>query len=610
MMILSLSVAVAFVGALVPCSLAVPLRIRADQVGTPGDATFDYVVIGGGTAGLTIAARLSEFASVAVIEAGGYYQTDYGNASVVPLLSLTGIDVIDPSETFPHRPEIDWELVTQPQTNAGGRKVHYAQGKTLGGSSALNTMSYVRSSASAYQRWADLVGDNSYTFDNLLPYFKKSVRLTPPNLTKRNAVNATPEYDTNSFGAGSPLDVSWNNWVDPTITWLAKSLQSIGLAINPKGWSSGQLNGGSWVPSTIDPAHATRESSQTSFLDYAAGNTRLVVYPHSMASKILFKGTTATGVSVNTAGTTYTLSASKEIIVSAGVFHSPQLLMVSGVGPKATLESKSIAVVADLPGVGQNLRDPVSVNVAHFVSTTNAQGVVANPVTQPEALRQYQEDAAGPYSSAAGYISYERLTNELRSTLLDTTRAALAKLPSDSPEVQFIAGTFLWTNGSAMGSMSATICNTFSRGSVTISSSNASDAPVIDLGWFSDPADGDVLVAGIKRLRQAWASDPAQSISLGAEVIPGDSVSTDEQLLAFVKANANMIWHPSSTCSMGKQGDADAVVDSQARVFGVQRLRVVDISIFPLSIPGHPQASVYMVAEKIADIIKKGGGVQ
>lgn len=279
---------------------------------------------------MTIAARLAEFASVAVIEAGGYYQTDYGNASVVPLLSLTGIDVIDPSEAFPHRPEIDWELLTQPQINAGNRIVHYAQGKTLGGSSALNTMSYVRSSASAYQRWADLVDDSSYTFDNLLPFFKKSVRLTPPNLEKRNAANATPEYDPTSFGNGSPLDVSWNNWVDPTISWLAKSLQAIGLTINPKGWSAGELNGGSWVPSTIDPAHATRESSQTSFLEYASKNNQLVVYPHSQATKILFDGKAATGVSVNTDGTTYTLSASKEVILSAGVFHSPQILMVSG----------------------------------------------------------------------------------------------------------------------------------------------------------------------------------------------------------------------------------------------------------------------------------------
>lgn len=307
-------------------------------------------VVGGGTAGLTIAARLAETASVAVVEAGGYYQIDYGNVSVVPLNGVIAADILDPSINFPRRPYIDWELVTQPIVNANNRVLHYAQGKTLGGSSALNIMSYTRSSRSSYQRWADLVGDSSYTFDNLLPFYKKSVRLTPPNLTKRNAANATPEYDPNSFGDGGPLDVSWNNWVDPTLTWLAKTLQAMGITINPKGLSAGDLSGGSWTPSTIDPAHATRESSQTSFMEYALANTNLKVYHHSIVSKILFKGKKATGVSVSTNGTAaYTLSAKKEIILSAGVFHSPQLLMLSGKSLQSRSVTSSHIIQASVP---------------------------------------------------------------------------------------------------------------------------------------------------------------------------------------------------------------------------------------------------------------------
>jgi choline dehydrogenase len=302
-------------------------------------------VIGGGTAGLTIAARLAETASVAVVEAGGYYEIDYGNVSVVPLNNLIAEDVADPTINFPRRPYIDWELVTQPLANSNNRVIHYAQGKTLGGSSALNSMSYTRSARSSYQRWADQVGDASYTFDNLLPFYKESVRLTPPNLVKRNAANATPEYDPNSFGNGGPLDVSWNNWVDPTLTWLAKALQAVGLAINPKGWSAGDLNGGSWTPSTIDPSHATRETSQTSFLNYALANTSLKVYHHSLASKILFNGKKASGVSVSTNGSAvYTLSAKKEVILSAGTLHSPQLLMLSGIysTPRVVLSPNSV----------------------------------------------------------------------------------------------------------------------------------------------------------------------------------------------------------------------------------------------------------------------------
>jgi choline dehydrogenase len=466
-------------------------------------------------------------------------------------------------------------------------------------------MSYLRSTKGAYRRWADLVEDSSFTFDNLLPYFKKSVHLTPPNLAKRNAPNATPEYDLNAYGNGSPLDVSWNNWVDPTLSWLAKSLQAVGIAVNPKGFSSGELRGGAWLPSTIDPAHATRESSQTSFLNYAIEKTNIKVYPHTLATKILFNGKKAKSVQVNSDGTVYTLSANKEVIVSAGVFNSPKLLMLSGIGPKATLDTFNIPVISDLRGVGKNLQDPISINVGHFVNTPNGQSYIANPATEPEALRQYQEEAAGPYSSAAGYISYERLPDELRNTLSAETLEKLDNFLPDGPDAQYIVGTFLRANGSAMGSISATITRTFSRGSVTITSGDYTSPPSIDLGWFTDPADAEVLIAGIKRLRQAWSSAPALSIRLGAEVTPGDAVQTDEQILNYIKNSANMIWHASSTCSMGKRGDVNAVVDSKARVFGVEGLRVVDMSVVPFALPGHSQANMYMLAEKIADSIKK-----
>ncbi|KAF2017177.1 GMC oxidoreductase [Aaosphaeria arxii CBS 175.79] len=604
-MLLSIhAVVVTFLGICASLSAATPLHLRDDHIGAPQDATFDYIVVGGGTTGLTVAARLSEHASVAVIEAGGYYQITYGNNSVVPLYSLTRIDAIDPSPQFPRRPEIDWELVTVPQTNAFNRTVHYAQGKTLGGSSAFNTMSYLRSTSSAYQRWASMVGDNDYTFKSLLPFFKKSVRLTPPNLEKRNSANATPEYDPSAYGDGSPLDVSWNNFVDPTLTWLAKSLQAIGIPINPKGFSSGELKGGAWLPSTIDPAHATRESSQTSFLDYADANTQIKVYPYSIAVRVLFENETATGVSVDTNGTIYTLSATKEVIVSAGVFNSPKLLMLSGIGPTEVLTSFDIPVVANLPGVGQNLQDPTSINVANFVNTPNAQSIVANPATEPEALRKYVEEAAGPYSSAAGYISYERLPDDLRQTLPPATLAKFDNFPSDFPDSQYIVGTFVMANGSSMGAISSTFTRTFSRGSVTLASADYKDNPLIDLGWFSDPADADVLIAGVKRVRQAWSSEPALTIRLGAEVLPGDTVDTDEEILSYIKNNGNQLWHASSTCSMGKAGDKSAVVDSKGRVFGVKGLRVADLSVVPYALPGHCQANAYALGEKIArDII-------
>lgn len=239
------------------------------------------------------------------------------------------------TEDYPHQPLMDWDLLSTPQPSAGNRRIHYAQGKTLGGSSAINTMAYHRGTVGSYQRWADAVGDQSYTFDKILPYFKRSCTLTPPNLKKRNAPNATVLYDPSAFDNSlkGPLQVSWGNWVDPTQSWLARSLQAIGQTLNPSGFSSGKVDGGAWIPSTIDPKDATRSSSESSYLRSAFERKEpgLTVHLHTQATKILFdKDKKATGVAVTYDGRDYVISAKKEVILSAGVFHSPQLLMLSG----------------------------------------------------------------------------------------------------------------------------------------------------------------------------------------------------------------------------------------------------------------------------------------
>ena len=294
-------------------------------------------VIGGGTAGITVASRLAEdpTLSVAVIEAGGFYETDNGNYSVIPGLSLSSPFL---STTVPYQPQplVDWSLVSVPQTGADGRQIHYAQGKTLGGSSALNALAYHRASKGTYQRWADLVGDESYTFTNILPFFKKSCHLTPPNFSKRNTSNATVNFDTTAFNkTGGPLQVSWSNWVDPPLTWFQKAFALIGLPISQENFNSGSIMPRSaWIPSTISPSHAVRSSSQSSFLAQAMNTTKITVLTHTQAKKIIFDSRSlnarAIGVSGRSGGRDYIISAKKEVILSAGVFHSPQLLMVSG----------------------------------------------------------------------------------------------------------------------------------------------------------------------------------------------------------------------------------------------------------------------------------------
>lgn len=216
-------------------------------------------------------------------------------------------------------------------------------------------MAYQRGTIGSYKQWADQVGDQSYTFENFLPYFEKSLNFTPPDMNKR-AHNATPEYDLSTLGNGKgPLSVTFANYAQAFSSWAQKGLAEIGIGpIN--GFTSGKLLGSSYCLSTIEASTMTRESSETAFLEPALSNSNLYVFQSTLGKKIIFDADKrATGVQVDTEGKVYTLSANKEVVLSAGAFQSPQLLMVSGVGPKETLAKHNIPVIADRPGVGQNM---------------------------------------------------------------------------------------------------------------------------------------------------------------------------------------------------------------------------------------------------------------
>ncbi|KAH8900239.1 GMC oxidoreductase-like protein [Thozetella sp. PMI_491] len=601
----------ATITALIGFTVARQDRLFSSTFAIPGrNATYDYVVVGGGTAGLAIATRLAEHFTVAVVEAGGFYEFDNGNQSVVPYYAL-GMAVLATDENYPRQPLVDWDLVSTPQASAGNRRIHYARGKTLGGCTALNTMAYLRPTVGTHKLWAEQAGDESYEWENALPFYKKSCTLNFPNEIKRNDTSATVKYDPETCavaGGSGPVQVSWGNWVDPTTSWLARGLRAIGMPLGSKGFSSGTLNGiGGWVSSTIDPKDATRSSAETSYLREAISRSPgLSVYPHTQTTKILFRGLTATGVTVDTHGLAFTLSAGKEVILSAGVIHSPQLLMVSGIGPAATLQSLGIPVTRDLPGVGQNLWDQVSFNVLQGISTETASGIVADPSRQENVLREYLDDQAGPYSSAGGYFSFEKIPDRLRVNFSQPTKDKLSKFPGDWPEIEYVVFGFAAGPNTTIGVVSATLISPLSRGSVTISSASMADPPVVDLGWLNDPADGEVAVAALKRCREAWASSALDPVRSGPEIAPGADVITDAQILDYIRTTASTVWHASATCKMGRPTDPMAVVDSEARVLGLTGLRVVDASVFPFAVPPNPQGTVYMLAEKIASVILRG----
>jgi choline dehydrogenase len=333
-----------------------------------------------------------------------------------------------------------------------------------------------------------------------------------------------------------------------------------------------------------------------------------------MAQKITFSGTTATGVIVQTLGLNYKLTAKKEVIVSAGAFQSPQLLMVSGIGPQATLQSNGISVIKNLPGVGQGLQDHVMFGITHPVNVITATRLQVDTLYAVEALGEYFIQQGPLTSPGFGIVGFEKLPASVRGNLSSTTLAALANFPANFPEVQYFsvdgivnglhsASDQNVADGNNYGAIAGALVAPVSRGSVTISSSSINDPPVIDLGYLTDPADQEVAVALFKRVRQAWANS---NIATGPELAPGAQVATDGDILNYIRNTVAPVWHAASTCRMGNSSDVSAVVDSHARVWGVKSLRVVDASIFPVLPPGHPQSACYMVAERIADFIKAG----
>lgn len=568
-------------------------------------------MIGGGTAGLAVASRLAPHASVAVIEAGGFFEVDNGNKSIVPFYAFTqpflGVS------TYLRNPLMDWDLLTVPQPGGNGRIIHYAQAKTLGGCSAHNTLAYLRGTRGSQDWWAETVGDDTYKWDKFLPYFKKSCTLSPPNWQKRNNSNATFDYDKSAFEKGNkegPVHVSWANYVDPSGPWLARALQTSGVPMSSLGLNSGTHSGsGAWATTMINPQFATRSSS-TDYLHPAIEDTEIMVYHRTQALKINFEPTSkkAASVRVSTLGLEYTLTATKEIILSAGVFHTPQLLMVSGIGPPSTLQRHSIPVLSALPGVGQSIQDHISISVQSGLKTPSASTFINNPAIFPSVLEEYLTSQSGPLSSAGGYLSFEKLPSPFRNTLSNSTLSALATLPMDFPELEYVVSAFPSGDPKvpSIGAISAIILHPFSRGIVTLSSASMVDPPVIDLGWLTNTADQELLVAAVRRIRQFWNATILREVKVGSELAPGSNVTQDKDILQWVRSTCNQIWHASGSCAMGKPGNPMAVVDAQGRVFGVRGLRVVDASVLPFALPAHPTATIYALAEKIADDILKG----
>ncbi|MCJ1432986.1 hypothetical protein MMC27_002345 [Xylographa pallens] len=584
---------------------AVFLRLSTSLPSGPFDqsTTYDYIVIGGGTAGLTVASRLSENShlQVAVIEAGGHYEVDSGNNSVVPGYASYGAST-DPAAAN-STPLIDWGFVTEPMRSLNGRKFHYARGKTLGGSSARNYMVYHRGSAQAYDRWAEMVGDSSYTFSNLLPFFRKSAHYSMPDMALRAPNASVPEPSMEAYSLlGGPLGVSHANWAVPMSSYASKAFASIGIP-PAQDFSSGDLMGAQYTPVTMSSPNEERSSSESSFLQAAKDRPNLKVYTQTLAKQILFDDTKkATGVLLSASNGIFQLMARREVILSAGAFQSPQLLMVSGIGPKATLEKINIPEIAIREGVGQHMWDQASLSIFQQVDVETQSGL-SDPTLANQAAEQYIANRSGILTSnGADFIGWEKLPSASRAALSPSALADLATFPADWPENEMVIGalTVPGTTGLNYGLVLADLVAPLSRGTVTIVSADTLDLPVVNSNYLSSPTDQEVAIQIFKRCRALLNSPAFKPILIGEEIFPGVAVQTDDEILESLKASIGPSYHASCTCAMGKAIDPNAVVDAKARVIGVTGLRVVDASSFPLLPPGHPQATIYALAEKIA----------
>jgi choline dehydrogenase len=523
---------------------------------------FDFVVVGAGSAGCVLANRLSADGKrkVALIEAGGPHHQSFKVRTPAAWPQLW-------------RGALDWKLSTEPQAHSDNRRHYWPRGKLLGGTSCFNAMIYIRGHRDNYDEWRDL-GNPGWGYNDVLPLFKKS----------EANVRGASEY----HGADGPLHVSDHPQL---VKFSASLVESIAARCKTKvtdDFNGAEQEGAGVYQHTVH--RGKRASTAACFLDPIRGRDNLTVITDALATGLVRSGDRVTGVRCRVGGSEQVIEG-REIIVSGGAIGSPQLLLLSGIGPADELRAVGVDPTHDLPGVGKHLEDHLLVFVLHEANPAAALAVSGAKMAW-WAMR-YSLGAGGPLAAAptesGGFVK---------------TRPELPR-----PDLQFHAAPwgFFTPNtdehrapamGRAVG-IAPGLIYPKSVGEIRLRSADPTAAPAIDPRYFSDSADLEHLVTGFKLSREIMASAPVAGL-LGAETFPGPGVKTDDDIRAFVRASANTIFHPTGTCKMGT--DPLAVVDPELRVHGLQGLRVADASIMPRIIGGNTNAPTIMIAEKCADL--------
>ena len=532
--------------------------------------TFDFIVTGAGSAGCAVAGRLSESGNyrVLLLEAGGPDRNPWIH---IPLgYTKTYTD-----------PRVNWMFETEPEAQLNGRTLYQPRGKVLGGTSSINGMVYMRGNAADYDEWRQR-GCEGWDYDSVLPYFKRA----------EDNVRGPDEF----HGTGGPLKVSDHRW-QPT---LAKAMHDAavqaGIPANPD-FNGATQEGVGYYQSTISKAR--RWSSARAYRSGAKQRKNLTIATGAHATRVLIEGGRAVGVEYRTLGSMgaglTTARATREVIVSGGVYGSPQLLMLSGLGPAAHLKQHGIAVIKDMPGVGSHLHDHFNTYVAYRC----AQPVTMNDLINSLPRRilagaQYALGRTGPLASMGLYVG-ALVRSDRRLERPDLQINMFAWAIKDRNRFGVVPQPF-----SAFG-LSPVHLRPDGRGTVRLKSADPLAAPEIRFNFLKSSYDYEAIIHGMKICREI-ARQPALKPFVVEEILPGPAVTGDADLRADIRARGVSNLHPVGTCRMGRE--TDAVVDPQLRVHGIAALRVADASIMPSIVAGNTNAPSIMIGEKCADMVR------
>ena len=526
---------------------------------------FDYVIVGGGSAGCVMAGRLTEdpAISVCLLEAGGQGASWLFRAPAACAIMLPA-------------PIHNWAFQTVPQAGLDGRRGYQPRGKSLGGSSGINAMVYIRGHRVDYDGWA-ASGAEGWSYDEVLPYFKKS----------ENNESRHDEW----HGAGGPLNVAELRTGNPFQQHFIDAAREAQLPVNVDFNGAEQEGVGVYQ---VTQKNGERWSAARAYLHPHLTRANLCVITDTMATRVLLEGRRATGVAFERGGVAETVHARREVIVSCGALQSPQLLMLSGIGPGAALQAKGVAVTHDAPGVGANLQDHIDYTFLYRSKAPELFGISAGgAVRLLKAIAQWRRSGEGMISSnfaeAGGFLK---------------TRADLA-----APDVQlhFVVGMVDdHSRKKHLGEgFSCHVCllRPKSRGAVALASADPKAAPLIDPNFFGEEEDLDVMVRGF-RLTKRIMEAPSLARHATAPFGEGPLAESDADIRATLRARSDTVYHPVGTCRMGV--DENAVVDPQLRVRGMEGLRVIDASVMPTIVGGNTNAPTIMIAEKAADMMRRG----